>query len=271
VGAGLGKTAEALARAPIDLSLAVAQGFHNAPRLYGDSTVRRPTRITGYKSGLKAAGKEFVFGIYDGVTGLVVQPYTGARDHGAVGLVKGVGMGFFGFILKDLGAVIGPFGYTFKGLHKEISRRKQPTRFIRKARVLQGQRDFNACSIEEQQKASEAVSHGWSVVQQVFAIMQEKRREGLKGRVMVMKERKTWRANGAFENVTMAEKALEARKRGESLDAIFGEQREEIKKAEMPRQSVADDLQEGHVKGVKDSAKKEKPSRPGNRNRLFTK
>jgi len=41
MGSGLGKTAEAIARAPMDLSLAIAQGFHNAPRLYGDSTVRR--------------------------------------------------------------------------------------------------------------------------------------------------------------------------------------------------------------------------------------
>ena len=41
VGSGIGKTAEALARAPMDLSLAIAQGFHNAPRLYGDNTVRR--------------------------------------------------------------------------------------------------------------------------------------------------------------------------------------------------------------------------------------
>ena len=41
VGEGLGKTAEAFARMPMDLSLAIAQGFHNAPRLYGDTTVRR--------------------------------------------------------------------------------------------------------------------------------------------------------------------------------------------------------------------------------------
>ena len=41
IGAGAGKTAEAIARAPMDLSLAIAQGFHNAPRLYGDPTVRR--------------------------------------------------------------------------------------------------------------------------------------------------------------------------------------------------------------------------------------
>jgi hypothetical protein len=38
---GVGKTAEALARAPMDLALAISQGFHNAPRLYGDDTVRK--------------------------------------------------------------------------------------------------------------------------------------------------------------------------------------------------------------------------------------
>jgi hypothetical protein len=40
-GEGLSGTAESLARMPMDSSLAIAQGFHNAPRLYGDETVRR--------------------------------------------------------------------------------------------------------------------------------------------------------------------------------------------------------------------------------------
>ena len=33
--------------------------------------MRTSTRISGFHSGLRAAGEEFVFGIYDGVTGLV--------------------------------------------------------------------------------------------------------------------------------------------------------------------------------------------------------
>ena len=37
-GHGLAKSGRALAKLPMDLSLAVAQGFHNAPRLYGDTT-----------------------------------------------------------------------------------------------------------------------------------------------------------------------------------------------------------------------------------------
>jgi hypothetical protein len=82
------------------------------------------------KSGLKAAGEEFILGIYDGFTGLVVQPYTGARDGGATGFVKGVGMGLTGFVLKDLAAIFGPFGYTFKGVHKELLKGRQPTKFV---------------------------------------------------------------------------------------------------------------------------------------------
>ena len=41
--------------------MALAQGFHNAPRLYGDDTVRKPVRITGCHSGLRAAWSEFIY------------------------------------------------------------------------------------------------------------------------------------------------------------------------------------------------------------------
>ena len=47
--------------APMDLAMALAQGFHNAPRLYGDDTVRKPVRITGCHSGLRAAWSEFIY------------------------------------------------------------------------------------------------------------------------------------------------------------------------------------------------------------------
>ena len=60
------RIARSSARAPMDVSLAVAQGFHNAPRLYGDE-VRRPARITGFHSGMQAAGKELALGFYDPV------------------------------------------------------------------------------------------------------------------------------------------------------------------------------------------------------------
>jgi len=205
----------------------------------------RPLRITGIKSGLKAAGQEFVFGIYDGFSGVITQPYTGARDSGPVGFVKGVAMGLTGFVLKDLSAIIGPFGYTLKGIHKEILKSKQPTNFIRRARILQGRRDKKQLDEDEKNKkrVEEEIRHGWSVVQQVWAIMEEKRAQGLNGRVKALRERRTWRANGAFENVEMAERAIEARRKGGNLEEVFADQKRELEEAKRPRRNVVMDLE----------------------------
>ena len=43
-------------RAPMDFTYNLARGFHNAPKLYGDETVRESPKITDIKSGLKASG-----------------------------------------------------------------------------------------------------------------------------------------------------------------------------------------------------------------------
>ena len=49
VGAGL--------KTPMDFTMSLARGFHNAPKLYGDESVRHTDKVTGIQSGLKAAGK----------------------------------------------------------------------------------------------------------------------------------------------------------------------------------------------------------------------
>lgn len=46
-----------LLSAPIDATVNVSRGFHNAPKLYGDTTVRKQQSITGFQSGIKAAGE----------------------------------------------------------------------------------------------------------------------------------------------------------------------------------------------------------------------
>ena len=157
---GVGKSGRALAHAPVDLSLALAQGFHNAPRLYGDHTVRTPTRVTGIRSGLRAARREFLYGLYDGVTGLVRLPVSGARESGVRGALGGLVMGITGFVLKDLAALVGPLGYTLKGLAKQIERSggtmERTRRLIRRARIVQAQRDMNALvALEDPQNADQ--------------------------------------------------------------------------------------------------------------------
>jgi len=101
VGAGL--------KSPLDFSMGLAKGFHNAPKLYGDE-VRQVDKVTGFNSGMKTAAKEFGLGFYDGLSGLVTQPLKGARKEGAAGFLKGVGMGVGGLVLKP-GA--GTFGLFF--------------------------------------------------------------------------------------------------------------------------------------------------------------
>ncbi|KAF8458169.1 hypothetical protein BGX38DRAFT_1252581 [Terfezia claveryi] len=127
-------------RLPMDISLALAQGFHNAPRLYGDK-VRRPNRITGLHSGLRAAGKEVTLGLYDTVTGFFIKPYNGAKNSGAVGFAKGVGMAAGGVVFAVGAGLAGTVGYTLKGVHKELH--KGPERAvlgrIRDMRVWQGE------------------------------------------------------------------------------------------------------------------------------------
>jgi len=195
----------------MDISLALAQGFHNAPRLYGDSTVRAPPRISGIQSGLRAAGSAFAFGVCDGVTGLVLQPYNGARDNGARGLVQGVGKGIGGFVLKDIAAVIGPLSYTLKGVHKELIKGRQPTALISNARKIQGGEDLRALDGMAKERESTKIDGAWRIVSEIRKEEEAQKQEGLKGRVAVFREKKMTGKNDTYKTVGQAKKALETK------------------------------------------------------------
>ncbi|KAL6713865.1 hypothetical protein ACLMJK_008359 [Lecanora helva] len=143
VGAGL--------KSPMDFTLGIARGFHNAPKLYGDESVRQADKVTGLQSGLKAAGKEFGFGFYDGISGLVTQPFEGAKKEGVAGLVKGFGKGIGGMLLKPGAAIWGLPGYTFKGIYKELQNHlgSSVQNYIIAARTAQGYEDWHNSNQEE--------------------------------------------------------------------------------------------------------------------------
>lgn len=101
-GKGVGRVVETGFKTPMNFCMGLAKGFRNAPKLYNDETVRKPEKVTGIASGLKVAGKEFGFGLFDGVTGLVTQPLKGAEKDGANGLIKGFGKGIGGLMLKPV-------------------------------------------------------------------------------------------------------------------------------------------------------------------------
>jgi hypothetical protein len=157
---GFRKTGHAIARFPMDLTLAITQGFHNAPRLYGDETVRRPPRVTGFHSGTRAGRDELVYGVMDGVSGLVTQPYNGAKKNGVMGAVRGVGFGIGGFVLKDIAALLGPLAYTMKGLDAEYMKRYQPTNYLRRARIAEGQKELSMLESKSQVSAIQEAQQG---------------------------------------------------------------------------------------------------------------
>lgn len=81
----------------VDVPLAVADGLHVVPKLYGGE-VRDRGKITDLKSGTIVAGESFVYGISGGLADLVMEPYRGGKKEGALGVVKGIGKGSLSFL-----------------------------------------------------------------------------------------------------------------------------------------------------------------------------
>jgi hypothetical protein len=119
---GLGRIVKAIVQGPMDISVSFTKGLHNVPKLLGDDTVRPQEQVSDFKSGARAAGREFGLGWYDGVTGLFTQPWRGAQKEGVGGFFKGIGRGVGGFIAKPCAGVFGIPGYVMKGVHKEVQK-----------------------------------------------------------------------------------------------------------------------------------------------------
>ncbi|KAK5714224.1 hypothetical protein LTR17_017306 [Elasticomyces elasticus] len=188
VGLGMKQAGGALLTLPNDLHVAIAQGLHNAPRLWGDATVRKPVRITGFKSGCLAARKEFVYDIRDGWSGLVLHP-KGEWDDGntmsgkLVGLGIGVGKGIGGFVLKNVNAIVAPPAYFGRGIVRYVEKRSEgpgSKAFIRRAQMLRGKQDLASLADEDRDEKSDdcksditsdirlRVSEGWDAFEKTW-------------------------------------------------------------------------------------------------------
>jgi hypothetical protein len=65
------------------------EGLDNIPGMMG-SHVRVPGKVSNFSSGMLQGVKGFGYGMWDGVTGLVTEPYEGAQKSGITGLVTGM-------------------------------------------------------------------------------------------------------------------------------------------------------------------------------------
>jgi Tfp pilus assembly major pilin PilA len=95
--------------------------------------------------------QEFGFGLYDGITGIVTDPYKGAKKEGAVGFVKGVGQGIFSVPFRVMGGAWSVPGYAMKGIYQEMvkSKGKSVQNYIIAARIAQGYDDSNGLATSE--------------------------------------------------------------------------------------------------------------------------
>ncbi|KAJ4349079.1 hypothetical protein N0V95_004904 [Ascochyta clinopodiicola] len=149
-GKGIARIVGAGFKSPMDFSLNVAKGFHNVPKLYGGE-VRKVENVTDLKSGLSTAAKQFGLGLYDGITGIVTDPYKGAKKEGGVGFVKGVGRGIFSVPFRVMGGAWAVPGYAMKGLYQEMIKSKGNgvQNYIIAARISQGHDESATISAQE--------------------------------------------------------------------------------------------------------------------------
>ncbi|KAJ5776787.1 UDP-Glycosyltransferase/glycogen phosphorylase [Penicillium odoratum] len=163
VSKGAGRFVKAVVQGPVDMSVNFARGFHNMPRLWGDDTVRPQERVSDFKSGVRAVGREFGYGWYDGITGLVTQPWKGARKGGASGFAKGIGKGIGGFIAKPSAALFGILGHTMQGVNKEVQKLfgSDVHSYIIASRAAQGYEEWLRGSEAEKQD----VINQWKLIQ----------------------------------------------------------------------------------------------------------
>ncbi|KAK3949282.1 hypothetical protein QBC32DRAFT_40430 [Pseudoneurospora amorphoporcata] len=119
-GRNVGRFVDTGMKMPMNVCLGLARGFRNAPRLYNDDTVRPQEKVTDFASGLRVATKEFGFGLFDGISGLVTQPMRGAEKEGAMGLLKGFAKGIGGVALKPAAGFWSIPAYAMQGLNAEV-------------------------------------------------------------------------------------------------------------------------------------------------------
>ncbi|KXH28783.1 hypothetical protein CNYM01_10606 [Colletotrichum nymphaeae SA-01] len=135
VGKGFASMSGAIVKGGlVSMPLAITEGLHNAPNLYGDN-VRDNGKVEDWKSGGVVAAKTFGTGFYDGLTGVFTDPYKGAKEGGALGLAKGVATGSFGLILKPGAAMFGLVAYPAQGIHKSLKARTGRSHEVMKAKT----------------------------------------------------------------------------------------------------------------------------------------
>ena len=85
-------------------------------------------------SGVGYGGMAFAKGLFRGITGIVYEPYKGAKKSGVKGFGVGMGKGLVGVVAKPVGGTVGLVGCTVQGavstpstIKKAVTKKKDGT------------------------------------------------------------------------------------------------------------------------------------------------
>ena len=121
----LSKTVYGIAKSASDLTgsfgnLTAQLSFD--PRYIEGRERERKQQAQHVGEGLAYGAWDFGKGIFDGVTGLVTRPVTGAQQDGAVGFFKGVGQALSGVVVKPIAGTFGMVSRITEGVKNSANR-----------------------------------------------------------------------------------------------------------------------------------------------------
>ncbi|KAI5890577.1 uncharacterized protein SCHCODRAFT_02508535 [Schizophyllum commune H4-8] len=150
---GLVHTTTAIPRGAYKILNHLHEGFANLPSLYG-SSVRHQKKVTGIGTGVKEGGKALFWGVTDGISGLVLEPYEGAKKDGTVGALKGAARSVANLYMKPLAGMLGFVSLPLQGAWRSIEspRSQQQERQQRRLRVEEGEEAARHLSVSERQE-----------------------------------------------------------------------------------------------------------------------
>jgi len=123
-GALLGHTAGGLAGSVSKITNSLNRGFlhltfdqeYRHKKEIRDVTEKPKGVVDGVGKGIKGFG----ISLFDGVTGIVTQPFKGAKEEGGAGFAKGIGKGITGLVVKPISGVVDVISKTTEGIEVSV-------------------------------------------------------------------------------------------------------------------------------------------------------
>ncbi|KDN37111.1 hypothetical protein RSAG8_10386, partial [Rhizoctonia solani AG-8 WAC10335] len=96
-----------------------SEGMANLPRLYGGQ-MRDRKKVNGVGSGMVEGTKSLLYGAYDGINDLFMEPVRGYKANGILGAAAGVGKGTLSAATKPIAGVMQFISQPLEGTAKEV-------------------------------------------------------------------------------------------------------------------------------------------------------